>query len=89
MSVYLISYDLNAPGKDYSDLYTSIKSIGDYYHVLGSEWFVSSSYLSENDIGQKIHSCMDSTDSLFVCKVAKGYSGWLTDDAWAWLNNHL
>uniref|UniRef100_UPI003FD8692B hypothetical protein n=1 Tax=Desulfovibrio sp. TaxID=885 RepID=UPI003FD8692B len=38
---YLISYDLNAPGKNYDQLYDAIKSLGGWWHHLDSTWIVT------------------------------------------------
>ena len=51
--VYLITYDLKTPGKDYNTLYDEIKSIGENYHPLESTWFVKSS-LTANRLSTKL-----------------------------------
>ena len=38
--IVLITYDLKQPGRNYSDLYETIKSLGDWQHPLESTWFV-------------------------------------------------
>lgn len=85
--VYTITYDLNAPGKNYDDLYEKIKSLGAWAHYMDSTWFVDTNYLAEQirDILIKV---MDSNDSLFVSKITS-YSGWLQKDAWTWLSEHI
>lgn len=40
MSIYLITYDLMAPGKDYNKLFDAIKKLGSWFHCLDSTWIV-------------------------------------------------
>ena len=41
MSALLITYDLNAPGQKYDDLYQEIKDLGStWWHYLDSTWVV-------------------------------------------------
>lgn len=86
--VYLIGYDLRKPGKNYEDLYTAIKDLGEWWHYLDSTWLVDTN-LDSTQIFNKLHSCIDNNDSILVIKVTKDYSGWLSEKAWAWLNSHL
>jgi len=83
--VYLVTYDLKAPEKDYNALYDEIKSIGENYHPLESTWFVKSQ-LTAQSISAKLRSAMDENDSLFVVNISKqGRQGWLPKTAWEWL----
>ena len=38
---YLISYDLNSPGKNYAQLYAAIQKLGSWWHCLDSTWIVA------------------------------------------------
>ena len=73
MNLYLISYDLNYRGKDYSRLTKTIEGLGDSCHALESEWFVCSS-LSEEQIYNKLQGSIDGGDYLFINKLNGGYS---------------
>ena len=85
--VYLITYDLNKTGQNYTDLYEVIKTLGPWAHYLDSTWFVDTSYSSEQ-IRDKLLEVIDSNDSLFITKISS-YSGWLHKDAWPWLSEHV
>ena len=65
---YVISYDLRIPGRDYTSLYETIKSYGEWQHPLESTWIVYTSE-SANEISEKLRSegKMDNSDLLFVC----------------------
>lgn len=86
--VYLITYDLNKTGQDYKSLYDTIKSLGSWAHFLDSTWFVDT-HISVIEIRDKLTAVMDTNDSLFVSKISKSYSGWLSQDAWNWLSEHV
>ncbi|MDI3535476.1 MAG: hypothetical protein PWQ82_1841 [Thermosediminibacterales bacterium] len=89
MAAYLITYDLNTPGKDYSELYEAIKKSCSYYcHYLDSVWIVKSS-LSPEEIFDNIHPKMDKNDYLLIIEVKNNKQGWLPKEAWDCLNNHI
>lgn len=88
MSVYLISYDLNKPGQDYSSLYEAIKNLGAWWHYLDSTWLVDTS-LTSSQISNHLNSIIDKNDCLLIIRVTNDYAGWLPEKAWAWLRSHM
>ncbi|WP_172558132.1 hypothetical protein [Vibrio fluvialis] len=88
MSVYSISYDLNAPGKKYDELYNQIKDFNGWLHLLDSTWLVSTN-LTADQVFQRLTPYLDNNDSVFVSKVnANQYAGWLTQEKWDWIRQH-
>jgi hypothetical protein len=86
--IYSISYDLRQPGQDYSGLHAAIRSCGDCWHYLGSTWLVDTP-LTASLIAAKLRPFLDSTDRLLVIRVTGDSDGWLTPDAWRWINERL
>nr|DAK78468.1 MAG TPA: hypothetical protein [Caudoviricetes sp.] len=84
MAVYLISYDLNKSGKNYDGLYETIKSFGEWYHIMDSAWFITSSK-SVKDISDILQQKIDSDDFLLVNKMTSEYYGYLQKDIWPWI----
>lgn len=76
---YLISYDLNNPGKNYNDLYDTIKtaSTGKWCKPLESVYIIES-ILSASSIYNKLSPCLDSNDRILVIEV-KRQSYWYLD----------
>lgn len=88
---YVISYDLRIPGRDYTSLYETIKSYGEWQHPLESTWIVYTSE-SANEISEKLRSegKMDNSDLLFVCALdIKDRQGWLDKSVWIWIKSHI
>lgn len=85
MKVYLVSYDLNTPGKDYSALIDAICTYNGYCKALKSQWFVCSDG-SAFDIYAHLKSYTDENDWLLVCEFTDNQIGWLPDEAVEWLN---
>ena len=83
--IYAINYDLKKPGQDYNDLYEAIKSCGVWWHYLGSTWLVDTSMTAQG-IWQKLEPCIDRNDRVLVIGVTRDYQGWLSQDAWDWIN---
>lgn len=82
--IYSINYDLRKPGRDYSGLYTAIKSCGTHWHYLGSTWLVDTTLTAEG-IWKKLSPHVDADDSMLIIGVTSDYSGWLAQEAWDWI----
>lgn len=86
--LYIISYDLKLPGRDYTAVYETIKGLGPWCHYLDSTWVVQSN-LSIKQVVDRIKENMDNNDYLFVVDIThKDRNGWLPSDAWKWLREH-
>jgi len=83
---YLITYDLNKPGQNYSDLYDAIKKQGSsWIHPLESVWFVKSEK-NAAQIRDALKGVVDPSDKVFVSVVTdwgssnmKSLANWLND----------
>ncbi|MBD8490871.1 SinR family protein [Echinicola sp. CAU 1574] len=86
---YIISYDLNSPGKNYESVLTALKSVGSWARLGGSAYIVIST-MTAAQIRDKIMNVMDNNDQLFV-GVVKAPAAWfgLGDEVSNWLKNNL
>jgi len=86
MPVLLISHDLKSNTKDYTPFFDAIKQNSyNWWHFVENTWIVNTRY-SPDEFWKKIAQHMLNTDRAIVIRVHKDYSGWLTKEAWAWLN---
>ena len=81
-----INYDLKKPGRNYEELYTAIKSCGVWWHYLGSTWLLDTS-LTAKQVWDRLSPHIDTNDRVLVIGVTQDYEGWLTSEAWEWLNS--
>ena len=87
MNLFIISYDLNNPGQDYTNLFQKIEQLGIALHIQKSVWLLKST-LNANDIASNLHKLMDNNDILFVSELNKpNYQGWMNKKYWEWINN--
>ena len=88
--VYLITYDLNGPGKDYSRLYTALQQYDNIRDPgLDSVWFVSTTSTA-NEVSNHIRQYMDANDKHVVTLMRAGeHQGWLLQNVWDWINARL
>lgn len=84
VAVYLISYDLKTPGKDYQDLYDAIKSCGAWRHYLDSTWLLTT-YKPAKDIFEILQPHLDTSDHILIVRLASESCGWLPREAWDWI----
>ena len=75
MRLLMIGYDLNAPGKDYADLISTIKPLGLWWHYLDSTWLVKSE-LSPAQARGKLRAQMDKNAELLVIDVTADARAW-------------
>lgn len=86
--IYLITYDLNKKGQDYSELYKAIKELGDNIHPMDSVWFVESDNSAE-EINKLLCDTVDENDLIFVSKMISNYAGQLNDTDIDWIKKKI
>jgi hypothetical protein BACCOPRO_00146 len=85
MDLYIISYDLKTPGRDYTSLYNAIKDLGEWQHPLESTWVVSTNY-DENQIYNILKQTLDDNDLLMIFQIVpEARQGWLAKSFWEWM----
>lgn len=86
--IILVTYDLKAPGKDYTKLYEVLKTAPTWWHYLESTWILRTDE-SVQAWSDKIRQVMDPNDLLLVVDVTnKTRQGWLNPKAWEWLKTN-
>lgn len=86
--IYLISYDLKYPGRDYTNLISEIKSLGNWAKPLESVWLVDTN-IDILSIVSKLRS-LDLTDKLFVVHVSNPWRSVGLDQIVAdWIQNRV
>jgi hypothetical protein len=88
MSVYCVAYDLNNPGQNYSELYRELRNSSGFWHELESIWLIST-FENAQQLSNRLLKHIDQNDRLLVLNVNRDFQGWLPNDAWTWLNNHI
>ena len=90
MNVYLVSYDLKTPGKDYAKLYEALKASPGWWHYLESLWLLSSAESLEA-WHARIRSRIDENDAFIIMGLTRSMqrNGWLPEKAWEWIRQHL
>lgn len=78
MAVYLVSYDLNKPVKDYQKLIDAINRHEKTRHVLKSQWLISSDKTAEQLCNELIN-FIDENDDLLVCEVNENCAARISD----------
>jgi hypothetical protein len=88
----LITYDLRQPGRDYTSLYESIKSLGRWAHPVESVWITDTSQ-SPADIRDTLKDHVDGNDMIFVVQLRQHWASsnldasvtdWLKDSSRSW-----
>ncbi|MFA5306930.1 MAG: hypothetical protein WC365_05790 [Candidatus Babeliales bacterium] len=82
--VYLISYDLIAPGQKYNAVSDAIKKasyLNNWLHPLESTWIIKS-YNTAAAIYENIKTAFDANDRFAIFEVTKNYYGALDAETW-------
>lgn len=91
MKAYLITYDLNKSGQNYSGLYDAIKTASyndTWWHYLDSTWIIKSS-MTTSQVYDILKPYIDNNDHILVIEVVENYYGFLPNDAWKYLKEHI
>ncbi|MFA5838432.1 MAG: hypothetical protein WC849_00635 [Candidatus Paceibacterota bacterium] len=88
MNKYLITYDLkNKNIRNYESLYSAIKKLGPWWHYLDSTWIIKTN-LNSQQIWSYLGNHIITNDYLLIVKIeSKDRWGWLSQDAWTWLDS--
>lgn len=73
MTRQLISYDLVAPERDYTELFEAIEEIGNSWHCLESVWIVITE-LTAGQVRDRLKAHIDANDKLAVFTLAGGWA---------------
>ena len=84
MSIFVVTYDLKQPGRDYQSLFDHIKTNFTWCKGLESVWLIESP-LSAAQIRDGIKPLLDANDVLFVAKL-QGNWGSINYYCGEWLN---
>ena len=87
MKAYVVTYDLNRPGRNYPELWAAIKSYGTYYRIQGSVWLIQTSR-SAAQVRDHLRQHIDASDTLFVGRLS-GEAAWAGQLDSAWLKDVL
>ncbi len=89
MKSYLIGYDLNKSGQDYTSLIKEIKQLGLRWYCLDSTWIIKSNSTAKN-IRNHLQKFIDSNDELLVAKLNREAAWTGFDEKCSkWLNDNL
>lgn len=89
--LYLITYDLRDPGRDYTVLGEAIKALsGDWQKPLENVWFVQiqDSSMSADAIYKELSEHLNKEkDRILIIEISKSgdKQGWLSRNFWKWL----
>ncbi len=88
MAVYMVSYDLRAPGRNYQPLYDDLKSV-DSVRALESVWLIDVAQTA-SQVRDALLKHLDANDGVLVLNIPVG-SGWAYSDllprAGTWLKS--
>ncbi|MFS8149994.1 hypothetical protein [Vreelandella titanicae] len=88
MAVYCVSYDLNKSGQNYKGLINELEESPSWWHHLGSTWLIAT-HESADQLFKRLKPYLDDNDGILIITVTYPKSGWLTQEAWDWINEHL
>ena len=89
MAVYMVGYDLNKPGQDYTDLIDALKRYGTWWHHLDSTWIIITNDTAAQ-VRDYLKQYLDSNDELLVATIGAP-AAWYGFNAKGgeWLSNNL
>jgi hypothetical protein len=80
--VYVVSYHLRKPGKNYVELTEQLRNSPGWWHYLESTWLISTRE-SADELYNRLHVHIDEGDSILIIEAGRRRQGWLPKDAWA------
>lgn len=89
MSTYIVAYDLQTPGQDYTNLYKHLRSYGTYSHAEESVWVIVTDR-SATQVRDAATVYLDKNDKLLVV-LSGGVGAWhgMSASTTEWLRKYL
>ncbi|MFZ2763745.1 MAG: hypothetical protein WAX80_01765 [Minisyncoccia bacterium] len=84
---YLITYDLKNPNWNYTNFFSSLQSIGPWWHYISNTWIIKNTNLTSVDIYNRLGPYLSTMDFILVVEITDNKWGYLPQDAWNWLNS--
>lgn len=84
MAVYLVSYDLSSPKRNYNDLYKRLESYDEWAHIMQSTWCIETTR-SATDVRDHLKKVIDADDHLIVVEFGASWASWLNSDMNDWI----
>jgi len=88
MKVFVVSYDLRQPDRDYSGLFDELKKSPAWWHYLESTWLISTNETA-NQLYKRLRPHIDNNDLILVIEAGRDRQGWLPKKAWEWIQKSL
>jgi hypothetical protein len=86
--VYVVSYDLRKPGRDYKGLFDELQASPGWWHFLEATWLIATSQ-SANELYDRLRVHLDGSDSILIIQAGTDMQGWLPKEAWEWIQREL
>ena len=79
--LYLVTYDLNSPGQNYSKVIDAIKIAGDggYVSVCKSSFLICSSLQTAQEVFRKLTYGLDINDDIFITEIKQNFYYYLPE----------
>jgi hypothetical protein len=86
--LYVVSYDLKKPGKDYIGLWEQLQHSPNWWHYLESTWLIVTSE-SPSQVYNRLAAHLDSGDRILIIEAGNHIYGWLSKEAWEWIYREI
>ncbi len=84
---YIITYNLKNSIWNYTGFFNALQSIGPWWHYLDSTWIIKTNYTSQQ-IYSMLGQHLSKSDLILIVEIIPGNRyGWLTKDAWDWIDS--
>jgi hypothetical protein len=88
----MLTYDLDNPGQRYTEVRKIIEkdiSTGEWCHYWDSTYLLRSN-LTASEMMNKLKEKTDGNDRFFISEIVKNaHAGWLTEEEWKYVNEHI
>jgi hypothetical protein len=85
---YLVSFKLTQPMDKYEPLFDELRRSYRWWNYLPSTWIVLR-YDALAELAPKLRPLIFEPDRLLIMPAIGPADGWMEQDAWKWINDHL
>jgi len=74
--------------RDFGAVTRTIQSLGNWWHFIDRSWLVDT-HLNADEIMERLKPNLYASDRLLIVRVAPDFSGYLPEEAWTWIREHV
>lgn len=86
--VFVVVYEFEKPTDNYESLVNELQSSSAWWHYMKNVWLVRTNE-DADELFRRVRPHIDDDVNLLILEAGSERQGWLTEEAWEWINENI